>query len=61
VPNSTLLSFELLFLRTHNIRSHHFDFANFVLECIEANSSETLGMSPGRWVGRCRLTLSNPR
>ena len=42
VPNTTLLCFELLFLRTHNIQSHKFDFASYVLECIE--------------VGRCRLT-----
>jgi mlo protein len=50
VPETTLLCFELLFLRTHNIQSHKFDFATYVLECIEANSSEMLGMSPGRWL-----------
>lgn len=50
VPETTLVCFELLFLRTHNIQSHKFDFAKYVLECIEANSCEMLGLSPGRWL-----------
>ena len=49
VPETTLLCFELLFLRTHNINSLKFDFATYLLQCIEKNSSEMLGMSPGRW------------
>ena len=50
VPNSSLLCFELLFLRTHNIHSYKFDFSSYVMQCIESNSSETLGMSPARWL-----------
>lgn len=50
VPNSSLLCFELLFLRTHNIHSYKFDFSSYVMQCIESNSSETLGMSPSRWL-----------
>ena len=50
VPNTTLIRMELLFLRTHNIRSVKFDFSSYALQCIESHSEETLGMSPGRWL-----------
>tara|TARA_B100001142_G_scaffold319202_1_gene362386 strand:- start:1132 stop:2601 length:1470 start_codon:yes stop_codon:yes gene_type:complete len=58
VPNTTLICFELLFVRTHNIRSRKFDFAQFLEHCLEQNLSETLGMSPGRWAIAAALILA---
>lgn len=54
LPESTLIRFELFFLRQHNVRSLKFDFPEYVLECIDWDSCDTLGMSPGRW---CIATL----
>jgi mlo protein len=49
LPESTLIRFELFFLRAHNVRSLKFDFPEYVMECIDWDSCDTLGMSPGRW------------
>ena len=49
LPESTLIRFELVFLRAHNVRSLKFDFPEYVMECIDWDSCDTLGMSPGRW------------
>ena len=57
LPETTLVCFEILFMRTHNIQSHKFDFADFILECIEADSSDILGMSPSRWLIATLLIL----
>jgi hypothetical protein len=54
LPESTLIRFELFFLRQHNVRSLKFDFPEYVVECIDWDSCDTLGMSPGRW---CIATL----
>jgi len=49
LPEATLIRFELHFLRQHNVRSLKFDFPEYVLACVDWDSSDTLGMSPGRW------------
>jgi hypothetical protein len=49
LPESTLIRFELLFLRQHNIRSLSFDFPQFVTECVDCDSGDQLGITPGRW------------
>ena len=50
LPEATLIRFELLFLRQHNVRSLSFDFPQYVVECVDCDSGDQLGMSPGRWL-----------